>query len=296
MMNLPEKDVKHFYRLYHSLLFNANKKFNIFKELRSPEDLHKSDLKNLGELKDKLYEVPQLIDSFVKDNPMDLSSEDLKIVADWRNFIKGRFYIVRHLKNYTVFLDPDEPPKAYGVLGLSTPLEEMIGSYLPVMVEAILLPFENKIVYDGTMLPYNVIFGSNMRRSINDRYKQAKTTFGIITTLPLSPEKVKPSDSEILKSYLKTEYSRDIHHEEIQELVNKNPDLATVYYEEMGKVDARAHRKRLKTIGVVEGWFALIDGIIIASGRTREEVERILKFMLPAEKMRLAYVFQLKAK
>lgn len=295
-MNLSENDVKHFYGLYHSLLFYANKKFKILKDLSSPSDLHGSSPREVKKLKDKLYGSPELIDSFIKDNPMNFSSEDLEIVANWKNFVKGRFLIVRHLKNYTVFLDQSEPPRAYGVLGIITPLEEMIGSNLPIMVEATLLPFKNKIVYDGTLLPYNIIFGSGIRRSINDAYSQAKTNFGIITSLPFSSEKIRPSDSEMLKSYLKTEYSRDIHHEEIQELISKNPDLMTLYHEEMGKVDARDYRKRLRAIGIVEGWFALINGIIIASGRTREEVERILKSMLPAEKMKLVYIFHLKAK
>ena len=292
-MNLSGKDVKRFYRLYHSLLFYANKKFKIFENLSSPSDLHKSDPHELQKLKNKLYGSPELIDSFVKDNPMDISSKDLEIVANWKNFVKDIFYIVRHLKNYSVFLDESEPPKAYGVLGIITPIEEMIGSDLPVAVEATLLPFENKIVYDGSLLPYNVLFGSGIRKSINDSYSQAKTNYGIITSLPFS-EKIKPNDSDILRGYLKTEYSRDRYHDEIQELINKNPDLRAVYHEEMGKISARVYRKNLKAIGIVEGWFALAYGMIIASGRTREEVERILKSILPEEKMRFVYIFQLK--
>ena len=64
-----------------------------------------------------------------------------------------------------------------------------------------------------------------------------------------------------------------MHHEEIRELIGKNPDLMVVYCEEMGKVHARAYRKSLKAAGIVEGWFALIDGIIIAGGKTRERLK-----------------------
>lgn len=294
-MNLPKRDVRHFYRLYNSLLFYINKNFNIIKYLRSPRDLPKSDPREVKKLKDKLYDSPELIDSFIKDNPMNFSARDLETIASWRNFIKGRFLIVRHLKNYTVFLGESEPPKAYGVLGLITPIEELIGSNVPMMVETTILPFKNRIIYDGTLLPYNIIYGSGIRKRADDFYSQAKTNYGIITSLPFSPEKTRPSDSELLKSYLKSEYSRDIHNEEIQELISKDPDLMTLYHEEMGKIDARAYRKRLKSMGIVEGWFALIYGIIIASGRTREEVEQILKSILPAEKMKFVYVFQLKA-
>ena len=69
-----------------------------------------------------------------------------------------------------------------------------------------------------------------------------------------------------------------------------------VYCEEMGKVHARTYKKRLKDAGIVEGWFALIDGIIIAGGKTKKEVEIIMKSLLPPEKIKLVYIFQLKAK
>jgi hypothetical protein len=103
-------------------------------------------------------------------------------------------------------------------------------------------------------------------------------------------------DSEILRGYLKTEYSRDVHNEEIWELIDKNPDLMVVYCEEMGKVYARIYKKRLRKAGVVEGWFALIDATIIAGGKTQKEVERISKSLLPPEKIKLVYIFHLKAK
>ncbi|VVB69486.1 Uncharacterised protein [uncultured archaeon] len=295
-MNLTDKEAKHFYRLFNSLLFYANNKHKIFEGLKVPSDLLKSDPYNLQDLKDKLYATHDLIDSFVKDNPDKFSPEDLNIVSSWKNFVKGKFYIVRYLKNYTVFLDADEPPRAYGVLGIITPIREMMGRNLPIMVEATLLPFENRIVYDGTLLPYNIFFGSNYRRSIHDSYGQAKAGHGIISSLPFSLEKLGPNDAEKLRGYLKTGYSRDLHHEEIQDLLSKNPDLMPVYSEEMGRVHARDYRKRLKAMGIAEGWFALMDGIIIAGGKERENVEQTAKSMLPPAKMKLVHLFQVKAK
>jgi len=258
-------------------------------------DLHKMNPNDIQKLKDILYDKLELIDSFIKDNHNDLSAPDREIVSSWKNFVVGRFYIVRHLKNYTIFLDENEPPKAYGVLGIITPLEDMIGSNLPRMVKATLLPFENRIIYDGTIFPYNILFGSGTRRRINDSYSQAKS-LGIITTLPFNSEGIKSDDSDILRGYLKTEYSRNEHHEEIWEIISKNPDLMVVYCKEMGRVHARTYKKRLREADVVEGWFALIDGIIIAGGKTQKEVERIMKSLLPPEKIKHVYIFQLKAK
>jgi hypothetical protein len=294
-MNLSESDVKLFYRLYHSLLLYVNNSYKIFEGLHKPAELHKFNLDDLQKLKDKLYGSPDLIDSFVKANPENFLSEELEIVSAWKNFVRGRFHIVRYLKNYTVFLDWSQNPRAYGVLGIITSLEEMMGPNLPIMVDATLLPFKNRIIYDGTLLPFSVLFGSGIRRSINDSYSQAKS-LGIITTLPISSEDIQSDDSEILRGYLKTEYNRGIHHEEIWELIGKNPDLMVIYCEEMGRVHARTYRKNLKMVGIVEGWFALIDGMIIAGGKTRGEAERISKSLLPPEKMKLVYIFNLKAK
>ncbi len=295
-MNLPESDVKQFLRLYHSLLFYANIKYKLFEGLKRPIDIYELNDDDLQKLKDKLYGSPDLIDSYIRDNPQNFSSDELEIVSAWKNFVRGKFYIVRHLKNYTVFLDSSHPPRAYGVLGILVPIEDMMGPSLPRLVETTLLPFRDKIIYDGNLLSFNILFGTGIRKSIIDSFNQAKTNFGVIASLPMSNEGVKASDSDILRGYFKTEYSRDVHHDDIRELIDKNPDLMVVYCEEMGRVHARTYRKNLKAAGIVEGWFALIDGMIIAGGKTHEEVERISKSLLPPEKMKFVFIFHLKAK
>jgi hypothetical protein len=295
-MALPFSDGKHFIRLYHSLLVYINNKHKVLEGLHHPDDFFKLSPEDILKLKDKLYAAPDQIDSFVRDNPANLASEDLEIISPWRHFKRGKFYVIRYLKNYTVFLDEGHPAKAYGVQELAVPLEKMLGSNLPRLVQAILLPFKGQIIYDGTFTSYNIYFGSGMRRSINDSFQQAKTSYGIITTLPFSSEMSDPTDSVKLKGLLRSQDSRDIHWEEIEELKNKSPDLMAVYSEEMGRVHARVYRKKLKEIGVKEGWFGLIDGMIIAGGRTRDDVEKSLKSLIPKEMMQLAHIFQLKAK
>ena len=77
----------------------------------------------------------------------------------------GQFYVFRELKKYTVFLSTTNPAIAYGVLALSQPFEDLIGPYLPVLTQTVLLPFKDKIVYDGLMSSYNISFGPGIRRS-----------------------------------------------------------------------------------------------------------------------------------
>ena len=115
-----------------------------------------------------------------------MSPDQLEIVASWKHAVVGKFYVFRYLAKYTVFLTSGgSPNKAYGVLGLADPLEEVIGPYLPRLITAVLLPFKGKIIYDGLVSGYNITFGGGIKRRLNEEYKQAKEAFGIITSLPL---------------------------------------------------------------------------------------------------------------
>ena len=46
-------------------------------------------------------------------------------------------------------------------------------------------------------------------------------------------------------------------------------------------------------IGFTNVWFAILEGIVVASGLTRGGVEQILQEIIPAEKRELVYVFHL---
>lgn len=294
-MELLEEEIVHYYDLYWPILYYANDILEVLENVESPKDISRCSLKDVAKLRYKLFDQPELIDDFIQKNPMSLSRQDLDIIASWKNCLKGRFFIVRHLKKYTVFLDAEDPPRAYGVLGLYTPLKELIdSSNLPVSVEAVLLPFENKIVYDGILAPSKIIIGKGISRVFDNKYNEAKMRFGIITALPFHPEKAEPRDADKLKIYLKNENTREIHWEEIGELIHKDPELMALYHQEMGKVYARTYRRRLRDIGIEKGWFAVTEGLIIAGATTKDEVEKILQDILPAEKRMFVYVFQLK--
>jgi len=102
--------------------------------------------------------------------------------------VAGEFYVLRFLKKYTVFLTAKEPAVAYGVVALSEPFEDVIEQELPFLCKTVLLPFQERIVYDGVLSGYNLIIGSNIRRELNDTYNDAKKRQGIVTSLPWSAE------------------------------------------------------------------------------------------------------------
>ncbi len=293
-MKLSKEDVELFYKLYYSLLAYVNRKFDIIKGINSPEDLRGCPIEEINKVTNILYRQPRLIDLFVAEEPSNLSSDELSIISSWKNFVMGRFLIFRYLKKYTIFLDLSNTPKAYGVLALTFTFDEMLGQSLPIMVEAVLLPFKNKIIYDGILIPYRITFGSGIRHSFNDAYQEAKSRFGIITSLPFSPERAEQSDADKLRFYLRNKHNREMYWEEINRLVNKDPNLLTLYHQEMGKIHARIYGKRLHEIGLTKGWFAILEGTTIAGGATKEEVKKVVQRLLPPEKEKFVYIFRLR--
>ena len=281
--------------MYFALLYYANQQTEAAEDFPTLGDFLDSSLETKHRVRDALCENAHLIDSFVAESPFDLSAEELEIVRGWKPLARRNFVLIRYLKKFAVFLD-ESHAHAYGVLALTDQFEEMLGSCLPIYLEAVLLPFRGQIIYDGFITHYGVYFGANMRRDLNEAYQEAKFRHGLITSLPFSPDKAGPGDAERLKFYLKSKSNRERYRGEIRNLVNKDSSLSVLYHQETGRIAARALKKRLREIGLKKAWFAVLEGMIIASGPTKDEVKRILQDILPAEKEDLAYIFQLRGR
>jgi len=293
-MRLSEENVRLFYKLHPALLFYANQEMKKSKDVSTLEEFMDLPLEEKVKIRNALYDNIDLIDSFIEENPFKFSTEETEIVRNWKNLIKGRFYLIRYLKKYAIFLDESDPSHAYGVVAISNEFEEILGSYLPILLETVLLPFKGQIIYDGFMAPYRITFGGGIRRGLNDAYREAKSRYGIITSLPFSRKGVEQSDADKLKFYLRSKRNREMYCEEIEELINKNSSLLMLYHQEVGKIHARTYRKQLHEIGLSKGWFAILKGTIIASGATRGEVEKVLQHIVPTGERKFVYIFQLK--
>ena len=183
-MQLPPEQTERFYRIWLALLHYVNEQQQLVPAFPASEE--RNGLLPLSDemrLRTALWADDGLRERFIATNPAGLSSADLAVVASWQYRRTGSFYLVRSLTKYTVFLSEDVPPRAYGVLGLSTPIEELARRPLPVYVQAVLLPFEGQIIYDGLLQWYAVVFGPGIRARLNVEYRNAKAREGIITTL-----------------------------------------------------------------------------------------------------------------
>ncbi len=186
-MLLPPHELELFFRLHRTLMFFVNQRLQVLPDrINTPEEFAALSPEVRVKVREALNTNLDLIESFVTENPAQLSEDELDIVRAWRYSVTGRFYIFRDLKKYTVFLSTTSPVIAYGVLALSQPFEDMTGPTLPVLVQTVLLPFKNTIVYDGLMSSFNISFGSGIRRNLNEDFKEAKERHGIVTSLPMS--------------------------------------------------------------------------------------------------------------
>lgn len=294
-MRLSDEDVQLFYKLYPALLVYVNSDQNILKQASTPDELMAHPVNERVQVRDQLYQHIEIIDAFLKDNPFHFSAEELEIVRSWKHFIYDRFYLFRHLKKYSIFIDASSPPKSYGVLSISDGLKDLF-PYVPVMVETVLLPFKGQIIYDGYIGAYNISFGGGVRSGFKDSYNEAKATYGIITSLPFEPKANKQTDEDKLKFFLKSDRNRNYYWEDIQDLIHGNHSLTVIYHQEMGKSYARSYGKRLRGIGLSDAWFGILEGLIVASGKTKADLEQNLKAIVPSFMQEFVYLYCLKTK
>ena len=171
------------------------------KIFQNVEDFDALELKDKASIRDGLYEDTKIIDRFIDENPEDFPLKELAIVSNWKNFIKGDFFIERHLKKYSIFIG--EENEVYAVSGLMNSIEEIIPKYaLPLRVKTVLLPFQDQIVYDGFLAHYNIYFGSGIKNNLKHAYMKAKRRDEIIFSLnPNTPTKTKKKIAKPAKNW-----------------------------------------------------------------------------------------------
>jgi hypothetical protein len=291
-MRLTEKEYYRFLGIHLALIHFAGINKGLISQNMSLQDFKDIDFETKFPVREALYENPEYFDKFVKENPYNLSNEDLQVAGNFRYFKKGKFWLLKYLKKYAIFLDKDF---AYGVLALSDPFEWLVGNNLPRMVETVLLPFEGKIVYDGMMKSNNIIIGGNITSSLNSEYSLLKAKYGLITQLPIDEKikKLEDSDENTLTALMKSKSSIDHNWYKIEELLERNPSLGNLYEQLWGKLNARNKKKALKKLGIKGYHFAITGDTVIASGKSKKEVETKVKSMLDKKMIDSIYYFKL---
>lgn len=206
-MLLPPEEAALFLSLYQSLIGFAGGHLGGVAGIIDIKTFKSASAEAKAKARDKLLDNISLIDAFVEKNPAEFREKELFHVTKWEHFVRGDFIIERDLKNYTIFLNDKELPKAYGVLGLTDEIVDIVPYPPPVMVTAVLLPWKGQIVCDGLISTYSIAFGRGISSGFRNSYHQAKTQ-GIITSLEPGwrPEPPRPRPSPktpAIKRFLK---------------------------------------------------------------------------------------------
>lgn len=189
-MLLSQDDAALFFRLMLGLQFYVSQRRQLAPNINSGEEYKALPSEEKFAVRNALWENPELIDAYVGENPDGLSPEELSIVSKWKGFVRGKFYIFRYLKNHAIFMGES---KVYGVLGLYESFDDVFHGWpVPIFVETVLLPFKEKIIYDGLCQRYNIQFGSGIRSGLNEDYMKAKQNGLIITSLEPETQAAKP--------------------------------------------------------------------------------------------------------
>ena len=184
-MHLSESEAKQFFKLWLGLIFYVNQIHKINTKLKPTSSPAGLELKKLAPIREKLYEDINIIDEYIDVYRNTLTDDEKEILKSWKTFIRTDFIVVKHLKNYSVFMSNEgAASRVYGVIGITNGLDEIIPNHaLPALIETVLLPYKNQIIYDGIIMSNRIKFGSGYTESINNTYRAGKEKYGIITDL-----------------------------------------------------------------------------------------------------------------
>lgn len=158
-MVLSRLQLRRFFTLFDALTVYANKRLDVVGEAELQADgVRGINERAQAEVAFELWQNLGVIDDFVRENPMGLTSGELECVASWREGLTDTFLI-------DVF--PDGEVRFIGggygfeVSGLTKEIPELIGE-MPSSVHTTLLPFDGRIVYAEYLNVHLVQFGDGM--------------------------------------------------------------------------------------------------------------------------------------
>lgn len=167
-MVLTDEQNELFFDTMDSLLYYVNDRFRVVEsftlDFTSPIDDVKSAL-----VAHELWENVEIIDDFVRDNPHGLPRRCLDLALSWKNALPGFYTLVRYQSGRALLMGE---AGVFSVCGVTYELEGEIGK-APAYVEAVLLPFEDVIVYDGFLQAYDIERGAAEMQRIQDDFENS---------------------------------------------------------------------------------------------------------------------------
>lgn len=185
-MNLTPDEADLFFETYEGLLTFVHQSRKLEPPVRSVEEFSALPVAQQVPARTALYAERQLLEDYLSQAGK-LPAEKLALLQSWRKMIPGRFTVVKQLKSGAIF--QGDGGRFFQVLGLRNSVEFAMG-HMPTMTETCLLPFRGRLVYDGIMRSYRIVFGSGARKLMNEEYQRARRKGAVCTSL--EPEQAPP--------------------------------------------------------------------------------------------------------
>ena len=181
-----ERDL--FYETWYKLLFYINKKHKVVKYKFNVSHDEPKDEMILHKVRDLLWKQPEIISEFIDDPKKEhtLSEYELLLLKSWeKGYIKGKFVLMKYSPEYAelMHIEKNGHARIYGVKGMTSSIAEITQKNPPIMLEAVLLPFRDKIIYDSYISSYPISYGDGAIDMFNNLYSATVEEHGIITCL-----------------------------------------------------------------------------------------------------------------
>lgn len=180
-MTLTDQEYKEFLKTHLDLLFYVGHKNNVLPKNLSLTKFLDLDFKIKFKCRESLFADDNLIDEYIASNFDHLTGDQINILSGFKNRITSNFVIFKCLTNYAIFIDTKDNT-FYAVKALGDPFDSFF-EYFPVNISATLIPFKDKIIYDGFIKSSGIYYGRNITATLNEDYKIAKRNKEILTSL-----------------------------------------------------------------------------------------------------------------
>jgi hypothetical protein len=120
-------------------------------------------------VRDALWKHGTILDTFIEKNPSQLSPDDLMLAETWNYHHQGQFIIFKVLKNHAIFISQEKREDVFAVKGLYSSFEEMLGPYIPALVETVLL---YQVRYSRSRLIANCVVGRFAPVTFQSRFNE----------------------------------------------------------------------------------------------------------------------------
>ena len=172
-----------FYETWYGLIRFVNKRKKVIDAVIKPVYPNPVSDEQIYKVREVLWKNPKLIDDYL--DAVSLPDDKATLLMAWRDYhIKGMFFLVDYKPEYAVVIGSNDQneDRLYGVKGISRPLSDALQRELPIQLETVLLPFQDKIIYDSFMSLMSIRFAEGAKRAFREMYENA-LAHGIITQL-----------------------------------------------------------------------------------------------------------------